>query len=82
MNEELFLHQVLFQFLKLWGITSIDFFWGEISEFGMAMRWSLAIYFMGMVWMALNGWVSACLIVADEIARSFRAGDVGPLHLG
>ncbi|KAM0947834.1 hypothetical protein DsansV1_C07g0071801 [Dioscorea sansibarensis] len=65
----------------LWDITSVEFL-GEICEFGMAMQWNLALYFMRMVWMVLNGWVSACLIVADEIARAFRAGDVGPLPLG
>lgn len=48
----------------------------------MAMRWSLVIYFMSVVWAALNGWVSACLMVADEIARGLRAGDIGPLPIG
>ncbi|XP_077218811.1 uncharacterized protein LOC143853002 [Tasmannia lanceolata] len=48
----------------------------------MAMPWRMAIYIVKMVWMMLNGWVSSCLMVANEIARSLRTGDVGPFHIG
>lgn len=54
----------------------------SICQTKMAMRWSLVIYFMSVVWAVLNGWVSACLMVADEIARGLRAGDIGPLPIG
>ncbi|XP_042411290.1 uncharacterized protein LOC122000871 isoform X1 [Zingiber officinale] len=48
----------------------------------MAMPWSLAIYVMGMVWVVLNGWVSTCLMIADEIARGLRSGEIGTLPVG
>ncbi|OVA01160.1 hypothetical protein BVC80_1809g28 [Macleaya cordata] len=46
------------------------------------MTWGMAFWMAKMVWMALCGWVSSCLTVADEIARSIRTGDVGPFHVG
>ncbi|XP_042450857.1 uncharacterized protein LOC122035822 [Zingiber officinale] len=48
----------------------------------MALPWSLAIYVMHVVWAVLNGWVSTCLMIADEIARGLRSGDIGPLPVG
>ncbi|KAF4402529.1 hypothetical protein G4B88_012314 [Cannabis sativa] len=38
----------------------------------MAMPWGMTLWMTKMVWLALSGWVSSCLIVADEIATSFR----------
>ncbi|XP_074586213.1 uncharacterized protein LOC141841916 [Curcuma longa] len=48
----------------------------------MAMPWSLAIYVMGMVWVVLHGWVSTCLMIADEIAHGLRSGEIGTLPVG
>ncbi|XP_026666341.1 uncharacterized protein LOC103722451 [Phoenix dactylifera] len=48
----------------------------------MAMPWGSAIYLMKMVWMILKGWISSCLMVANEIARALRTGDIGPLPVG
>ncbi|XBI59886.1 hypothetical protein VPH35_040882 [Triticum aestivum] len=45
----------------------------------MTMLWGLAAY---MVWAVLAGWVSACLLVANEIARGMRAGEIGPFVVG
>ncbi|PON31589.1 hypothetical protein PanWU01x14_368750 [Parasponia andersonii] len=47
----------------------------------MAMPWEMTLWMAKMVWIALSGWVSSCLIVADEIASSFRTGDIGPFHV-
>ncbi|KAF4374474.1 hypothetical protein F8388_016025 [Cannabis sativa] len=46
----------------------------------MAMPWGMTLWMTKMVWLALSGWVSSCLIVADEIATSFRTGDISPFH--
>ncbi|KAJ6992254.1 hypothetical protein NC653_015574 [Populus alba x Populus x berolinensis] len=46
----------------------------------MAMPWSMAIWIANMVWVGLIGLVSTCLTVADELASSLRAGDIGPFH--
>ncbi|XP_030485034.1 uncharacterized protein LOC115701388 [Cannabis sativa] len=48
----------------------------------MAMPWGMTLWMTKMVWLALSGWVSSCLIVADEIATSFRTGDISPFHVG
>ncbi|XP_038721776.1 uncharacterized protein LOC120013879 isoform X2 [Tripterygium wilfordii] len=48
----------------------------------MAMPWSMVLWMAEMVWLALAGWVSSCLNVADELARALRNGDIGPLHAG
>ncbi|XP_068660558.1 uncharacterized protein [Aristolochia californica] len=48
----------------------------------MVLPWSYAFYVMKVVWIIMNGWVSSCLIVADEIARSIRTGEIGPFHIG
>ncbi|XP_058106998.1 uncharacterized protein LOC131250738 [Magnolia sinica] len=48
----------------------------------MAMPWSLALYMVNMVWMFMSGWISSCLTIANEIARSVRTGDIGPFHVG
>ncbi|XP_062112018.1 uncharacterized protein LOC133823350 [Humulus lupulus] len=48
----------------------------------MGMPWGMTLWMAKMVWIALSGWVSSCLIVADEIATSFRTGDIGPFHVG
>ncbi|KAK3009800.1 hypothetical protein RJ639_015163 [Escallonia herrerae] len=47
----------------------------------MAVPWNTKIWMAKMVWAALTGWIMACLAVADEIASSLRAGDIGPFHL-
>ncbi|KAJ6912606.1 hypothetical protein NC651_015124 [Populus alba x Populus x berolinensis] len=47
----------------------------------MAMPWSMAIWIANMVWVGLIGLVSTCLTVADELASSLRAGDIGPFHV-
>ncbi|URD72488.1 hypothetical protein MUK42_08648 [Musa troglodytarum] len=39
----------------------------------MAMPWELAVYIVNMVWDALDGWISSCVSVADEIAGVLRA---------
>nr|XP_009385571.2 PREDICTED: uncharacterized protein LOC103972899 [Musa acuminata subsp. malaccensis] len=41
----------------------------------MAMPWELAVYIVNMVWDALDGWISSCLSVADEIADVLRAAN-------
>ncbi|KAL3569004.1 hypothetical protein D5086_028894 [Populus alba] len=43
----------------------------------MAMPWGMALWMANMVWVALIGWVSSCLTVADELASSLRTGDIG-----
>ncbi|KAL9264259.1 hypothetical protein AKJ16_DCAP08480 [Drosera capensis] len=42
----------------------------------MAVPWKVSIWIAKMVWLALAGWVSSCLIVADDIASSLRSGDI------
>lgn len=39
------------------------------------MPWELAMYIMIMVWDALDGWISSCVLVADEIATVLRTGN-------
>ena len=46
------------------------------------MPWGMALWMANMVWVALIGWVSSCLTVADELASSLRTGDIGPFHVG
>ncbi|XP_020099837.1 uncharacterized protein LOC109718187 isoform X2 [Ananas comosus] len=48
----------------------------------MAMPWGLAVYIMNMVWVALDGWISSCVMVADEIAHALRTGDVSSFPIG
>ncbi|XP_065856929.1 uncharacterized protein [Euphorbia lathyris] len=48
----------------------------------MAMPWGMALWIVKMVYVALTGWVSSCLTVADEVAASLRTGDIGPFHVG
>ncbi|KAM3405663.1 hypothetical protein ACQJBY_008271 [Aegilops geniculata] len=48
----------------------------------MTMPWGLAAYMVDMLCAALAGWVSACLLVANEIARGMRAGEIGPFIVG
>ena len=48
----------------------------------MAFPWSMALWMANMVWVALIGWVSSCLTVADELASSLRTGDIGHFHVG
>ncbi|KAI0504375.1 hypothetical protein KFK09_015327 [Dendrobium nobile] len=52
------------------------------EEMAMAMPLSLATYIVNMVWGLLDGWISSCVIVADEIARALRTGDIGPFPIG
>ncbi|KAH7511763.1 hypothetical protein FEM48_Zijuj12G0017300 [Ziziphus jujuba var. spinosa] len=47
----------------------------------MAMPWGMTLWMAKMVWIALAGWVSSCLTVADEVAGSLRTGDIGPFHM-
>ncbi|KAK9671240.1 hypothetical protein RND81_12G015600 [Saponaria officinalis] len=47
----------------------------------MAISWSVTMWVSKMVWLGLVGWVSSCLVVADEIARSLRSGDIGAFHV-
>ncbi|KAL6272701.1 hypothetical protein ACE6H2_023393 [Prunus campanulata] len=46
----------------------------------MAMPWAMTFWMAKMVWLALTGWVSSCLTVADEVAGSIRTGDIGAFH--
>jgi len=48
----------------------------------MAMALDAALWFIKMTWIALSGWISSCLTVADEFASSLRSGDIGPFHVG
>ncbi|PRQ44227.1 hypothetical protein RchiOBHm_Chr3g0476891 [Rosa chinensis] len=48
----------------------------------MAMPWNMTLWMAEMVWLALTGWVSSCLTVADELATSLRTGDIGPFNVG
>lgn len=48
----------------------------------MAMTWGFTLWMAKMVWIAIKGWVSSCLIVADELASSLRTGDIGPFNVG
>ncbi|GKV41693.1 hypothetical protein SLEP1_g49192 [Rubroshorea leprosula] len=54
----------------------------ETKEEQMAMPLGMALWISKMVWVALRGWVSSCLTVADEFASSLRSGDIGPFHVG
>ncbi|XP_020254571.1 uncharacterized protein LOC109831624 [Asparagus officinalis] len=49
---------------------------------GMAMPWSLMVYLINMVWIMLDGFISSTVTVADAIAGSLRAGDIGPFPIG
>ncbi|XP_020235992.1 uncharacterized protein LOC109815641 [Cajanus cajan] len=48
----------------------------------MAMALEAALWIAKMAWMALSGWISSCLTVADEFASSLRSGEIGPFHVG
>ena len=48
----------------------------------MAMAVDMTMWIAKMVWIALGGWISSCLTVADEVASSLRSGDIGPFHVG
>ncbi|KAG5043277.1 hypothetical protein GYH30_007087 [Glycine max] len=48
----------------------------------MAMALDAALWIVKMTWIALSGWISSCLTVADEFASSLRSGDIGPFHMG
>ncbi|KAJ0043011.1 hypothetical protein Pint_18246 [Pistacia integerrima] len=48
----------------------------------MAVPLGMTVWMAKMVWRALNGWLSSCLTVADEVAASLRTGDIGPFHVG
>ncbi|KAM3295560.1 hypothetical protein ACQJBY_038063 [Aegilops geniculata] len=54
----------------------------QSSKERMAMPRGLTAYMVDMVWAVLAGWVSACLLVANEIARGMRAGEIGPFVVG
>ncbi|WMV24047.1 hypothetical protein MTR67_017432, partial [Solanum verrucosum] len=57
-----------------------DCFFGFAESWIMAVPWSTTLWMAKMVWMALSGWVVSCLTIADEVAASFRTGDIGPFH--
>ncbi|XP_027353273.1 uncharacterized protein LOC113863773 [Abrus precatorius] len=48
----------------------------------MAMAFDSALWIAKMTWIALSGWITSCLTVADEFATSLRSGDIGPFHVG
>ncbi|OMO99927.1 hypothetical protein CCACVL1_03549 [Corchorus capsularis] len=48
----------------------------------MAMPLDVALWMAKMVWIALSGWVTSCLTIADEVAASLRSGDIGAFHVG
>ncbi|KAF8716243.1 hypothetical protein HU200_019123 [Digitaria exilis] len=48
----------------------------------MTMPWGVAVCIVDMVWVVLAGWVSTCLVVANEIARAMRNGEIGPFVVG
>ncbi|KAK4757362.1 hypothetical protein SAY87_018663 [Trapa incisa] len=48
----------------------------------MAVQCGNAIWAAEIIFLALKGWVSSILIVADEVASSLRSGDIGPFHIG
>ncbi|AES81254.2 hypothetical protein MTR_7g090260 [Medicago truncatula] len=48
----------------------------------MAMALNSALYIAKMAWIALSGWITSCLTIADEFATSLRSGDIGPFHVG
>ena len=48
----------------------------------MTMSWGLAAHIVDMVWMVLAGWVSTCLVIAGEIARGMRNGEISPFVVG
>ncbi|KAE9590674.1 hypothetical protein Lalb_Chr20g0110161 [Lupinus albus] len=49
----------------------------------MAMALNMVFCIAKMVFVALSGWISSCLTVADELASSLRSGDIiGPFHVG
>jgi hypothetical protein len=48
----------------------------------MTLPWGVAACVVDMVWAVLTGWVSMCLVVANEVARAMRNGDIGPFVVG
>ncbi|KAL9331512.1 hypothetical protein ACSQ67_001122 [Phaseolus vulgaris] len=52
------------------------------TTYRMAMALDAALWIAKMTWIALSGWISSCLTVADEFASSLRSGDIGPFHVG
>ncbi|KAF6158557.1 hypothetical protein GIB67_040071 [Kingdonia uniflora] len=48
----------------------------------MAMPWGMALSLAKVVWIAVCEWISSCMLVAHEIARALRVGDIGPFHVG
>ncbi|XP_058211353.1 uncharacterized protein LOC131323529 [Rhododendron vialii] len=48
----------------------------------MAVLLGMTLFVARMVLVALIGWVTSCLSVADEIAISLRSGGIGPFHVG
>ncbi|KAL5196885.1 hypothetical protein ABZP36_000397 [Zizania latifolia] len=39
-------------------------------------------YIVDMVWAVLASWVSTFLVIADEIARAMRSGEISPFSVG
>jgi hypothetical protein len=48
----------------------------------MTLPWGVATCVVDMVWAVLTGWVSMCLVVANEVARAMRNGEIGPFVVG
>lgn len=51
-------------------------------KIAMAVPWGTTLWVARLVWVALRGWLSSCLTVADDVASSIRTGDIGPFHVG
>jgi len=56
--------------------------WREGARMTMTMPWGLAACIVDMVWAVLAGWVSTCLVIANEVARGMRSGEIGPFVVG
>ena len=62
--------------------TSLKISHSKRPQRTMAMAVDMTMWIAKMVWIALGGWISSCLTVADEVASSLRSGDIGPFHVG
>jgi hypothetical protein len=48
----------------------------------MTMSWRLVACIVDMVWAVLAGWVSTCLVIANEVARGMRSREISPFVVG
>ncbi|WVZ62447.1 hypothetical protein U9M48_012198 [Paspalum notatum var. saurae] len=65
-----------------WNCLSLGGADGEKRPARMAMPWGVAAGIVDMVWAVLAAWVSTCLVIANELARGMRSGDIGPFVVG